>query len=115
MIDLLQCVRLGLLTTNFFLEKVKCHPYIITNEACKPLLIDTLKYLYELDVDTYQVCLYSYLNLFYCMLKRIHWYKIPLLDHVFHMKYFLYVVDGQVEVQHQRLNCMMCVFSRRTK
>ena len=56
MIDLLKCVRLGLLTTNFFIEKVKCHPYIINNEACKPLVIDTLKYLYELDVDTYQVC-----------------------------------------------------------
>ncbi|CAF4315818.1 unnamed protein product [Rotaria sp. Silwood2] len=53
-VDLLKCVRLGLLTTNFFIEKVKCHPYIINNEACKPLVIDTLKYLYELDVDTYQ-------------------------------------------------------------
>jgi hypothetical protein len=55
-IDLLKCVRLGLLTTNFFIEKVKSHPYIINNEACKPLVIETLKYLYELDVDTYQVC-----------------------------------------------------------
>ncbi|CAF1030044.1 unnamed protein product [Adineta steineri] len=53
-VDLLKCVRLGLLTTNFFIEKVKCHPYIVNNEACKPLVIDTLKYLYELDVDTYQ-------------------------------------------------------------
>jgi kelch-like protein 10 len=43
---------LGLLTTNFFIEKVKCHPYIINNEACKPLVIETLKYLYELDIDT---------------------------------------------------------------
>jgi hypothetical protein len=55
-IDLLKCVRLGLLTTNFFLEKVKCHPYIINNEMCKPLVIETLKYLYELDLDTHQVC-----------------------------------------------------------
>jgi len=55
-IDLLKCVRLGLLTTNFFIEKVKSHPYIINNEACKPLVIETLKYLYELDVDTYKVC-----------------------------------------------------------
>ncbi|CAF3735659.1 unnamed protein product [Rotaria socialis] len=53
-VDLLKCVRLGLLTTNFFIEKVKCHPYIINNDTCKPLVIDTLKYLYELDVDTYQ-------------------------------------------------------------
>ncbi|CAF3757459.1 unnamed protein product [Rotaria magnacalcarata] len=52
--DLLKCVRLGLLTTNFFIEKVKCHPYIINNDTCKPLVIDTLKYLYELDVETYQ-------------------------------------------------------------
>lgn len=60
-VDLLQCVRLGLLTTNFFIEKVKSHPYIINNEACKPLVIDTLKYLYELDVDTYQVSLLFFL------------------------------------------------------
>jgi kelch-like protein 10 len=62
-IDLLKCVRLGLLTTNFFLEKVKCHPYIINNDACKPLVIETLKYLYELDLDTHQVCLWSSLFL----------------------------------------------------
>lgn len=54
-VPLLKCVRLGLLTTNFFLEKVKSHPYIIHNELCKPLVIETLKYLYELDLDAYQV------------------------------------------------------------
>lgn len=54
-VPLLKCVRLGLLTTNFFLEKVKSHPYIINNDLCKPLVIETLKYLYELDLDTYQV------------------------------------------------------------
>ncbi|CAF1403894.1 unnamed protein product [Adineta ricciae] len=53
-VDLLKCVRLGLLTTNFFLEKVKCHPYIVNNEDCKPLVVNTLKYLYELDVDAYR-------------------------------------------------------------
>ena len=54
-VQLLQCVRLGLLTTNFFVEKVKAHRYIVNNEACKPLVIDTLRYLYELDVDTNRV------------------------------------------------------------
>ena len=58
-VDLLKCVRLGLLTTNFFLEKVKCHPYIVDNEDCKPLVVNTLKYLYELDVDAYRVGYFS--------------------------------------------------------
>ena len=56
-VQLLRCVRLGLLTTSFFVEKVKAHRYIVNNEACRPLVIDTLKYLYELDVDVHRVWL----------------------------------------------------------
>lgn len=48
---LLRAVRLGLLSTQFFVEKVKAHPYIKDNEQCKPLVIETLKFLYDLDMD----------------------------------------------------------------
>ncbi|KAJ8317347.1 hypothetical protein KUTeg_005251, partial [Tegillarca granosa] len=48
---LLKCVRLGLLTTQYFVEKVKSHPYIKENEMCKPVVIETLKFLYDLDMD----------------------------------------------------------------
>jgi len=51
-VTLMNCVRLGLLSTQFFVEKVKIHPYIRDNEDCRPLIIDTLKFLYDLDMDT---------------------------------------------------------------
>merc|ERR1712178_467711 len=51
-LELLQCVRLGLLSTQFFVEKVKVHPFISNNEECRPLVIDTLKFLYDLDMET---------------------------------------------------------------
>ncbi|XP_074659238.1 kelch-like protein 10 [Tubulanus polymorphus] len=50
-IDLLKVVRMGLLNTQFFVEKVKSHKYIKDNESCKPIIIDTLKFLYDLDMD----------------------------------------------------------------
>ena len=48
---LLKCIRLGLLTTQYFVEKVKVHPYVKDSEACKPIVIETLKFLYDLDMD----------------------------------------------------------------
>jgi hypothetical protein len=54
-VELLKSVRLGLLTTKLFVEKVKCHPYISNNDACKPMVIDTLKHLYELDQSVNRV------------------------------------------------------------
>ncbi|KAK3108652.1 hypothetical protein FSP39_012601 [Pinctada imbricata] len=48
---LLKCIRLGLLTTQYFVEKVKVHPYIKDNDECKPIIIETLKFLYDLDMD----------------------------------------------------------------
>ena len=48
---LLKTVRLGLLQTQFFVEKVKVHPYVKDNELCKPIIIDTLKHLYDLDLN----------------------------------------------------------------
>lgn len=48
---LLKTIRLGLLTTQYFVEKVKVHPYIKDNDSCKPIIIETLKFLYDLDMD----------------------------------------------------------------
>nr|QTM97704.1 KLHL10 [Sinohyriopsis cumingii] len=48
---LLKTIRLGLLTTQYFVEKVKTHPYVRDSDACKPVIIETLKFLYDLDMD----------------------------------------------------------------
>ncbi|XP_025096132.1 kelch-like protein 10 [Pomacea canaliculata] len=48
---LLKTIRLGLLTTQFFVEKVKSHPYVRESEPAKPIVIETLKFLYDLDMD----------------------------------------------------------------
>lgn len=84
---------------------------------CKPLVIETLKYLYELDVDAYQVRLISISRnrnfvLSFLLLSRIYSYKIQQQDHVFHMKYFLLSAVGQVAVRHHQLNYTMCVLSK---
>ncbi|KAH7961467.1 hypothetical protein HPB52_009288 [Rhipicephalus sanguineus] len=47
---LLRCVRTGLVDTNFFVEKIKSHKLVSDNESCRPLVIDTLRFLYDLDV-----------------------------------------------------------------
>ncbi|XP_050419085.1 kelch-like protein 10 [Patella vulgata] len=51
MARILKTIRLGLLSTQFFVEKVKSHPYVKESEACKPIVIETLKFLYDLDMD----------------------------------------------------------------
>lgn len=51
MARLLRTIRLGLLSTQFFVETVKSHTYVKDNENCKPLVIETLKFLYDLDMD----------------------------------------------------------------
>lgn len=48
---LLKVIRLGLLSTQFFVEKVKPHEYVKNNDACKSIVIETLKFLYDLDMD----------------------------------------------------------------
>ncbi|OWF51388.1 kelch-like protein 10 [Mizuhopecten yessoensis] len=48
--DLLRTIRLGLLSTQYFVEHVKSHPFVMGNEQCKPIIIDTLKFLYDLDM-----------------------------------------------------------------
>lgn len=48
---LLSAVRLGLLDANFFVEKVKCHPYVKDSEDCRTLVIETIKFLYDLGLS----------------------------------------------------------------
>ncbi|XP_033324832.1 kelch-like protein 10 isoform X1 [Megalopta genalis] len=50
--DLMKNIRLGLLDTQFFLENVKDHPYVTGNDACRPIIIETLKFIYDLEIIT---------------------------------------------------------------
>lgn len=51
-VDLMKTVRLGLLETQYFLEKVKEHRYVVGIEACRPIIIETLTFLYDLEMIT---------------------------------------------------------------
>ncbi|XP_014216197.1 kelch-like protein 10 [Copidosoma floridanum] len=51
-VEFMRNMRLGLLDTQFFLENVKEHPYVAGNEACRPIIIETLKFLYDLEMIT---------------------------------------------------------------
>ncbi|XP_070854399.1 kelch-like protein 10 isoform X2 [Drosophila suzukii] len=42
-------VRLGLMTPKCFMEEVKEHPYVMQCDAAKPLIVDTFKFMYDLD------------------------------------------------------------------
>lgn len=53
-VALMKCIRLGLLDTQFFLEKVKDHPYVATCEESRPMIIETLKFLYDLEMITHR-------------------------------------------------------------
>ncbi|XP_054262535.1 kelch-like protein 10 isoform X2 [Macrosteles quadrilineatus] len=54
LVALLKCIRLGLMDVQYFLEEVKNHPYILGNEACRPVVIDTLKVLMDVETITQQ-------------------------------------------------------------
>lgn len=47
--ELMRCVKLGLLETSYFTEKVKKHHYVENNTACMPVVNETLYFLYELE------------------------------------------------------------------
>lgn len=47
---LMNGVRLGLLNTKYFMERVKDHPYVTACEAARPLIIETLTFIYDLDM-----------------------------------------------------------------
>ncbi|OXU22927.1 hypothetical protein TSAR_013237, partial [Trichomalopsis sarcophagae] len=46
-VELMRNIRLGLMDTYYFLENVKNHHYVAGNEACRPIVIETLKFLYD--------------------------------------------------------------------
>ncbi|KAH7961466.1 hypothetical protein HPB52_009287 [Rhipicephalus sanguineus] len=50
MARLFECVRTGLVDTDFFVERIKTHKYIVDDDACRPRVIQTLRFLYDLDV-----------------------------------------------------------------
>ncbi|XP_052863133.1 kelch-like protein 10 [Anopheles cruzii] len=50
LVPLMKTVRLGLLSTEYFSEKVKQNPYVVATEEAKPLIIDALTYLYDLEM-----------------------------------------------------------------
>ncbi|XP_033727224.1 kelch-like protein 10 [Pecten maximus] len=52
---LLKTVRLGFLTTRYFAENIRTHPYVAENSLCKPLVRDALKFLCSLDMDDYRI------------------------------------------------------------
>ncbi|KAL9924242.1 kelch-like protein 10 [Glossina fuscipes] len=48
--QLMQGVRLGLMTPKCFMEEVKEHPYVLECEEAKPLIVETFKFMYDLDI-----------------------------------------------------------------
>lgn len=51
MARLLRTIRLGLLETSYFVDKIKSNEYVKESKECKLIVIDTLKFLYDLDLD----------------------------------------------------------------
>ncbi|GIY24301.1 kelch-like protein 10 [Caerostris darwini] len=47
---IMRCIRLGLMDTQYFMEKVKMHKYVENNESCKPIVIETLRFLWDLEM-----------------------------------------------------------------
>ncbi|XP_019891982.2 kelch-like protein 10 isoform X2 [Musca domestica] len=48
--QLMQGVRLGLMTPKCFMEEVREHPYVVQSEEAKPLIVETFKFMYDLDI-----------------------------------------------------------------
>ncbi|XP_075156886.1 kelch-like protein 10 isoform X2 [Haematobia irritans] len=48
--NLMQGIRLGLMSPKCFMEEVKDHPYVLDSEEAKPLIVDTFKFMYDLDI-----------------------------------------------------------------
>lgn len=51
-VELLRTVRTGLMDTQYFMEKVKESHYVQGHEGCRPIVIETLRFLYDLEVIT---------------------------------------------------------------
>ncbi|RXN29310.1 kelch 10 [Labeo rohita] len=48
---LLPKVRMGLMTSDYFINNVKSNALVMENEACAPLIINAMKALFEFDMD----------------------------------------------------------------
>ncbi|XP_021938931.1 kelch-like protein 10, partial [Zootermopsis nevadensis] len=49
---LLKCVRLGLFDAKYILKEVLYHPYVKENEECRPVILETLEFLYASQMMT---------------------------------------------------------------
>lgn len=58
-VNLLRQIRTGLMETQYFMEHVKDHTYVHGNEGCRPIIIETLRFLYVirrlLDMPSYNL------------------------------------------------------------
>jgi kelch-like protein 10 len=50
-LELMKGVRLGLLDTQFLVDYVAKHPYVVENKKCRPILLDTLRHVYFNDTE----------------------------------------------------------------
>ncbi|ROI81814.1 Kelch-like protein 10 [Anabarilius grahami] len=48
---LLPKVRLGLMPSDYFINNVKSNPLVMENEACKPVIINAMKTMFDLSMD----------------------------------------------------------------
>lgn len=44
-------VRLGLMPSDYFINNVKNNPLVMENEACKPVIINAMKTMFDLSMD----------------------------------------------------------------
>lgn len=51
-VNLLMQIRTGLMETQYFMEKVKDHSFVHGHDGCRPIVIETLRFLYDLEVIT---------------------------------------------------------------
>ncbi|XP_023217936.1 kelch-like protein 10 [Centruroides sculpturatus] len=50
--NLIPYVRFGLMEPEYFIEKVKDNKYVCKNEKCRPIIIETIKFLFDLNIKT---------------------------------------------------------------
>jgi kelch-like protein 10 len=63
-VELLRKIRTGLMETQYFMEHVKEHFYVHGNEGCRQIIIETLRFLYEMNSFFYSFLI---MRLFSCI------------------------------------------------
>ncbi|OXA57496.1 kelch-like protein 10 [Folsomia candida] len=51
-VNLLRQIRTGLMETQYFMEHVKDHTYVHGNEGCRPIIIETLRFLLQFTTSS---------------------------------------------------------------